>query len=158
MRKLSILVSVLAMMAAACGGSSGSGSPLANQAPDTTATPTSTTVNGNANGDTAATTSDTSVPADFPLPVPDNIDIIDASTTSGDQGEGWELTFHFDPSRVDEISQLYEDATTNQGFNIEGNYRDADFSSLIASKDKLNIEVLMTNYGDYWKAFVKWFS
>lgn len=179
----------MVLLAAACGGSSGSGSPFTDNALekaveqadgniDINSNDGSLTINtddgsvtfggtdadgGNvdfsatgANGEDVVGKSFTSVPPEFPLPVPDNVDIFYVGSTEIGGEANWVLTIDFDPSRVDEIATLYESAATDQGFTIDGTSKDADSYMMIASRDALNIVVGMTNYGDYWEADVEW--
>ncbi len=168
MRKLSILIPVLAMMAAACGGSSGSGSPLANQALEKAAEQAGANVDVNgdggsgtfqatdSDGDTVSGDSFTTVPPDFPLPVPDRVDNIDASVTESGQDKTWLLMFDFDSSRIDEIINMYESAATDQGFTIDGTERDTDSYTMEASKGDLRVLVTTYNYDTFTQAVVEW--
>jgi len=190
MRRISVLIAAITLLAAACGGSSGTGSPFGDKAlekaaeqaganvdvnsdggltintDDGSLTIGGTDANGNsvdfsatgANGEVVVGKSYDSVPPDFPLPVPENVDIAYSSSTEVAGDTAWTLTFDFDPSRVDEIAALYESAATDQGFAVDGSSRDADSYMMIASRDTLNIIVGMTNYGDYWEADVEWAS
>ncbi len=169
MRKLWILIPVLAMIAAACGGSgSGSGSPLTNQALDQAADQADANVDVNtdgasgtfqatdSDGDTVSGDSFTTVPPDFPLPVPDRVDNIDASVTESGQDKTWLLMFDFDTSRVDEISKLYESAATDQGFTIDGTETNTDGYTMMATNGDITILVTMYNYDAYTEAAVEW--
>jgi len=179
-RSLSLAVAI-AITATACGGSSGS-SALESAIKAETGQDVDVQQNGDgftvetddgsitfgADGDsTDITTTDadgnefslnsgTDVPTDFPLPVPDNVDISSATTFEMPEGTSYGLIFDFDPSRVDEISNLYRDALESQGLNVEGSGSGTDGEVIVADSDSVAVIVLIDNYGEYWEASISW--
>jgi len=111
---------------------------------------TGTDANGN------SMTGGTDVPADFPLPVPDNVDISSVTTFEMPEGKSFGIIFDFDPSRVDEITNLYKDALSSQGLTVDDSGPGADGTVIIGSGDALNVIVMIDNYGDYWEANISW--
>jgi len=183
MRKLSAVLAAVMITAAACGGS-GSGSVADNAIAKAIEAETGQPVDVQQNGDgltvqtddgsitfgsdgneVAVTDADgndfsfnsgTDVPADFPLPVPDNVDISSATTFEMPEGKSFGLIFDFDPSRYDEMTQIYKDALNSHGLTVEDSGGGPDGIVIIGSSDALNIIVSIDNYGDYWECSISW--
>jgi len=117
----------------------------------------STDISGtDAAGNDFSVSSGTDVPADFPLPVPDNVDIISATTFELPEGKSFGLIFDFDPTRTDEIAQLYRDALSAQGLGVEDSGSGPDGVVIVGSSDTLGVIVSIDDYGDYWEASISW--
>jgi len=117
----------------------------------------STDITGtDAQGNKISITGGTDVPADFPLPVPDNVEISSVTTFDMPQGKSFGVIFDFDPSRVEEIANLYRDALKSQALNIEDNGPGVDSMVIVGSNDAVNVIVRIDNYGGYWEANISW--
>lgn len=184
MRKLLVVLAVVAATASACGGS-GSGSLGGNaiaKAVDASSGQKADVQQGSdgatvktddgsitfgANGDSIDITGTdaqgndfsvsggTEVPADFPLPVPDNVEISSATTFDMPEGRSFGLIFDFDGSRAAEITKLYRDTLNAQGLSVQDSGGD-DGAVIVGSSDVLNVIVSINNFGDYWEASLSW--
>jgi len=108
-------------------------------------------------GNTFSASGSGEVPADFPLPVPDNVEITTVTTFELPEGTTFGLIFNFDPSRADEISALYVDALNSLGATVDSSESpNGDGVVITGSSDTVFVAVITTNYGDYFEANISW--
>ncbi len=105
---------------------------------------------------TATLSQSEEVPPDFPLPVPDGVQVTGASRIEVGDQVSWTVIFDFDPSRVDEIADLYLKAVEAAGLQVEASSPDPGSRTIVASDDRVFVIVSLDDYGEYWEASVSW--